>query len=411
MLTMCFLQIASKTATIGVTGISPLASLPHFDVINGFAIDSMHAVFHGVFKDLLHRTIRILPATKVNELNSRIASIKVPQEVSRTVRPLNEFTRGNWRASELRTVAYLAPLLLRGLIPSLQYDSMVLFVTAMYFLHSAVVSADDLPKCQRQIQRFCRHLSTVYNDKSVYTYNLHLLLHLTDKVKQAGPLHTHSCDEFEMLFAKMLSVQHGSRGAPDQIMRYFSVRSALDKTSLQHSVSNNQLSELCGRITLKYYTKHIKFLDTNTSLLGQCFTKNLHRLSADCNSNANDSSYIAECYKKCVYFGNIYKVHSLCTNTVRVDCYLYLKRKFYLLLDIALYKKQVYFICNRISVNQVCSIHSNSQLELRYPLCKVHSVKPTLLSVKLTQRVAKCCTVKLDNELYLLPLPTGQHRS
>jgi hypothetical protein len=142
-----------------------LADLPLFDVINGFAIDSMHAVFHGVFKDLLQRITKSFSSAKSADFDGRLSNVHLPHEVSRTMRSLADFSRGNWRVTELRTAAYLAPILFRGLLPRRQYDNIVLFSTAMYCLHSASISAADLQKCQRQIQRFCRRLPGLYKDK------------------------------------------------------------------------------------------------------------------------------------------------------------------------------------------------------------------------------------------------------
>ena len=400
-----------KTRPLGILGVSPLAQLPLFDVIDGFAIDSMHAVFHGVFKDLLQRILRSMSISKVEELNTRIMNVKLPQEVSRTLRPLTEFTRGNWRVSEMRTVAYLAPLLLRGLIPAAKYDNLVLFTTAMYFLHSSSISAECLPKCYRQIQRFCRHLSVVYNDKAVYTYNVHVLLHLPDKVRQAGPLFTHSCDEFEMLFAKMLSVQHGSRGASEQILRYFNVKSTLDRSSVQLAVTNQPLSQFCNRILCKHCSNFVKCVDSNTTLLGKPYYKQILGLSAESNSVSASNLTNVECFPKCVHYGTLFKIRALCKTTVRVDCYIYTRRKFFLLLDIALVDKDVFFVCNRVMVNRLCTLVTNAQLELRYPLCRIINVDSNIVSFKLSSRFTKCCSASLNNDRYLLPLPSSQHRS
>jgi hypothetical protein len=396
---------------MGVTGLSPLAELPLFDIINGFAVDSMHAVFHGVFKDVLQRIIKSISAHKLADFNSRLLNVHIPQEVSRPLRPIAEFTRGNWRVSELRTVTYLAPILFRGLLPVPQYENIVLFSTAIYYLHSAAVSAVDLPKCHRQLQRFCRQLHSIYKDKSVYTYNVHLLLHLTSKVQQAGPLYTHSCDEFEMLFAKMLLVQHGSRAAPEQIFRYFSVRSLVDRTSLPDAITNAPLSLLCKRIMSKYYSTQLKSVSPNTSLLGPGTTVRLHKSSFATVLPSEDEFVTLECYTKCAIDGHIYKVFDICSNTIRVDCYLYIREKFYLLQYIALIDDCVFFLCKRITTLCIRSVIPTSKLELRYPLHKICAVTPALRCFKLRHAFTKCYVLKLYTEQYLLPLPTAQHRS
>jgi hypothetical protein len=371
----------------------------------------MHAVFQGVFRDLLQRISATFTASKTADFDNRLRNVHVPLEVSRTLRPLADFTKGNWRVSELRTVAYLAPLLFRGLLPQAQYDNLILFCTAMYYLHSTSVSAADLQKCERQIKRFSRQLLTVYKDQSIYTYNVHLLLHLPYKVQQAGPLYTHSCDEFESFFGKMLSVQHGTRGAADQILRYFSVRSVLDRTSLHLAITNKPLSDLCSRIMSTYSNIHVKSVGLHTTLLGKSTLKPFQRLSPDCPMQSTDDRRLVECYRKCVFDGHMYKVSNVCRETKRVDCYLYIRRKFYILQDIMFVDNTVLFLCNRLHVCRLRSVVNTAQLELRYPLCKVCATRPTVHYFEVKRAFTKCCSVQLNTEVYLLPLPTLHHRS
>lgn len=387
------------------------ADLPQFDVIDGFAVDSMHAVFHGVFRDLLQRIIKSFSTGKTAQLDNRLMNVDLPHEVPRDLRPLAEFTRANWRVSELRTVAYLAPILFLGLLPASQYENLVLFTTAIYYLHSSSVHSTDLPKCQRQIQRFSRQLLSIYKDKAIYTYNLHVLLHLTHKVEQAGPLHSHSCDEFEMLFAKMLLVQHGSRGAAEQIMRYCGVRSAVDRTSLGNAVQDEQLSELCKKICSKNYCSHVTRINPKTTLLGPAKTKRLQRLPGCTLISSADNFYFAECYAKCLFDNHVYRTYDNCLRSKRVDCYLYYCKKFYVIQHIALIDNKPMLICNRLSVRRLRTLVPNAKLELRYPLYKITATPSIVHYFELKRVFAKCCRVRLFNETYLLPLPTLEHQS
>jgi hypothetical protein len=370
----------------------------------------MHAVFHGVFRDLLQRITKSFSGTKTSEFNKRLQNVHLPLEVPRTLRSLADFHKGNWRVSELRTVTYLAPLLFRGLLPLSQYNNLILLSTSMYYLHSASVSEDVLPKCQRQIQRFCRQLQTIYKDSSIYTYNVHLLLHLTIKVKEAGPLYTHSCDEFESLFAKMLSVQHGSRGAAEQILRYFSIRSVLDRTNLHESITSAPLSLLCKKITTKYFSSHMQTI-RNVTLLGPPTMQRLPQSSADVNFQGEENVVLLECYNRSVINGHMYKTYEVCKRTIRIDCYLYVKRKYYVVQHIALIDNSVFFLCNRLSVKRLRTVLPTSKLELSYPLFKVTAYKPGLHYLRVDEPFTKCCSVNLNQDLFLLPLPTAEHRS
>lgn len=143
---------------MGVTGQSVLASIPEFDVINGFCIDAMHAVFEGVVRDLLSRIVDNFTKQEIQIFDARLLSIQVPAEVARTTRPVADFRSGKWRVSELHTVLFLAPLLIRQLVRDRELQCFELLAIAMHSLHSTVVSQTCLKHCKRLIAKFCKVL-------------------------------------------------------------------------------------------------------------------------------------------------------------------------------------------------------------------------------------------------------------
>ena len=397
----------SKRPVNGVTGLSPFHNLPSFDLINGVVIDSMHAVFHGVFKDILGRTIKIMSKHNLTTFNFRLQNVQLPQEIPRTLRTIADFSKGNWRASELRTVTYLCPILFRGLLPALHYDNFVLFSTAMYYLHSSVINKDDLPKIHRQIQRFSRQLHRIYNDNSVFTHNVHLLLHLVEKVKLAGPLQTHSCDDFERLFGTMLHVQHGSRGASNQILRYFNLKHAIAKHS-QLQIRNESINYICNRLLHNCYSNKVYFIDHLTTVTGK---QNELELVQTIPGSTVKVTFVVQCFPKCIYNYQVFKTFESCKTNKRIDCYFHCNNKFYLILYIVKSSNTVFFLCNRLVVHRMRSLITTSQLELKYPLCKIRNILKPIKRINLSDSIRKCCLIRLNNDVFLLPSPAQTHRS
>src|SRR5574343_526331 len=127
---------------MGVLGLSILADLPAFNIIDGFCVDSMHAVFEGaVRRTLLHLCKTSLSSeSKRNVFDRRLLAVKVPAEVARTTRSVRDFYAGNWRVSEIHTVAFLTPILFHGLIAPDLLQHFVLLTVAAYHMHGQVIT-------------------------------------------------------------------------------------------------------------------------------------------------------------------------------------------------------------------------------------------------------------------------------
>lgn len=73
---------------------------------------------------------------------------------------------------------------------------------------------------------FVLDVETIYGLQE-QSYNVHLLLHLSDAVKSWGPLWAHSCFMFEDALGKLKTFHKGTNGVPNQILTSYLNQSIL----------------------------------------------------------------------------------------------------------------------------------------------------------------------------------------
>ena len=69
---------------------------------------------------------------------------------------------------------------------------------------------------QNCVKNFCIRIEELYGSRCEM-YNVHCLLHLVDRVKDLGPLWTHSCFSFEDFNGELRHLFHGTQHLEMQI--------------------------------------------------------------------------------------------------------------------------------------------------------------------------------------------------
>ena len=208
----------------GVGGLSWFLYVPGFDLIRGIAIDYMHGTLLGVVKMLVnlwldkqHHDEPWYIGKWARELEKRYMNIKPPSCISRLPRSIV----GNFshlKASELRSflLFYSLPCLY-GLLPDSYFQHYLLLVEAIHILLKHSISSNDLAKAAKLLKHFCIRIEELYGSR-YETYNVHCLLHLVDRVKDLGPLWTHSCFCFEDFNGELRHLFHGTQQIEMQIV-------------------------------------------------------------------------------------------------------------------------------------------------------------------------------------------------
>ena len=219
--------MSTGVARNGVLGPSWFQSLKYYDLVRGTAIDYMHCCLLGVVRRMLNLWLSSPNSGKpyyighlTTLIDRRLLSIKPISELSRAARSVTD--RAHWKASEFRSfLLYYSLPVLKDILPEHNFKHFALLVTAIRKLLNSSIQQQDLELCTEFINLFCKHYNNLYGDQEM-TANVHSLLHLTENVKDLGPLWVYSCFYFEGLNGLLLKHVHGTQGIGLQFLTHFS---------------------------------------------------------------------------------------------------------------------------------------------------------------------------------------------
>ncbi|XP_063961852.1 uncharacterized protein LOC129268704 isoform X2 [Lytechinus pictus] len=207
----------------GLKGVSVLSFLMYFNIISGFVPDYMHAVCLGVVKKFMHtwldpvnRNCHYYIGNMKHIINRRIVSLKVSNNISRIPRTLKDINF--WKASEWRTFLYISPVILLGILPNRFLAHWTMLVCAIFHLNSRHITNDILRSSDFMLRKFVMYVVPLYGIKES-TFNVHLLLHMSNSVKQWGPLWGTSAFPFESYNGYLKKLFSGTNYVPQQIFQ------------------------------------------------------------------------------------------------------------------------------------------------------------------------------------------------
>ncbi len=196
-----YMECLEQRNNYGVLNRSCLLDIPYFDIIWGCPVDYMHGICLGVVKyvtlqmlDTTNRTRDFYIGGNVVLIDKALASVKVPWEIPRVVRPLSQVSL--WKANEYRTWLFVAPIVLQGYLPKRYLDHFSKLSSAVYILLCENISSENLLRAETLLLEYVCDTYALYGE-SFCTYNLHLLTHLGDCVRHFGSLHHANCFMFE----------------------------------------------------------------------------------------------------------------------------------------------------------------------------------------------------------------------
>ncbi|EEC04620.1 conserved hypothetical protein, partial [Ixodes scapularis] len=192
----------ARSLSHGVLGTTVLSLMLFFSITNSTVVDYMHAVCLGVVKATTnlwfkgsHARRSFHLGKKLTMINARLKNITPPYEFSRLPRSLCQ--RKFWKATEWRAwLLYYSPFVLNGVLPKPYFKNWCRFSAIMHALLADVVALDRLGAIEAEIAVFMREYQDLYGCAHM-TFNLHLIVHLCDSVRQWGPLWGFSAFPFE----------------------------------------------------------------------------------------------------------------------------------------------------------------------------------------------------------------------
>ncbi|XP_033122015.1 uncharacterized protein LOC117121027 [Anneissia japonica] len=344
------LAVQTNSTVHGVKKPSMILLLLHFNIISGFVVDYMHCVCIGVVKTMTYLWLENVNAryyigNQLTTLNNKLTQIRPPSEVSRLCRSLTQ--RKFWKAHEWRAwLLHYSPLVLKHVLPSTHYTHWLYLVSAMYMLLDDDVSIDMINNSELLLMKFVLDAEEIYG-KEYITYNMHLLTHMADSVRNWGPLWSISCFAFESMNHKLGKMISGTQHIEKQIAHKFLLCRTLPHIAINSFQGNFYIKDYFVK-TLNHFplSKFIEKEESGVLLRG---APKLFKLTDNEMYLLHDMGYtnnIALGYDKVSFAGikitTDKHVHKL---RKRNDCYVFLKDK-----TVAIVKK-CFLVC--VSCNQI----------------------------------------------------------
>ncbi|EZA50809.1 hypothetical protein X777_11058 [Ooceraea biroi] len=184
-------------------GKSPL-SLLSTSMITQVPFEHMHLVCLGVMKKLLsawvcgkYTRLTKLSGRSIAIISQRLNNLKMycPSEFARRPRAIDAFSK--YKATELRQfLLYTGPVVTHGILNPQAYTHFLFLHTTIRILVSTSPSTAYLNFAELALQTFVARCENLYGS-TFLSYNVHGLLHLTDDVRQLGPLDSFSAFPYE----------------------------------------------------------------------------------------------------------------------------------------------------------------------------------------------------------------------
>lgn len=187
--------------------VSPLQAL-QVGLVSGFVLDSMHLVYLGVVRRLLHRWIKgprpvKLSQLQVDNISEKLLTFQrhVPSEFSRKPRSLHEVER--WKATEFRQfLLYTGVVALKSELDEALYNNFLCLSVAIFMLSNCTLLNHYIDYAEELIAYFVNQSVDLYGE-AFAVYNIHSLTHIVDDARKFGCLESVSSFPFENFLGRL----------------------------------------------------------------------------------------------------------------------------------------------------------------------------------------------------------------
>ena len=261
---------------LGFKGASQLMLMDHFHLSKGVVTDDMHP-FAGVIKHhteiLMTRTVNHRPAyyigDSIDRIDSRLLTIRTPTHISRKPRSLKR--RKKWQSSEWRNwlLYYIIPCM-EGILPRIYLTHLQLLAQAIFLISKDVVTDEDCNEAERLFHRYVELFERYFGPENM-RYNIHILLHATDCVREWGPMPGQSTSFYEEWNHTLMQTVTSPNARADQIVTRYLMKRFLDNVEDDDGISERVKRKVY--IILEDPRLRQNVTVGGITLLGKCFRR------------------------------------------------------------------------------------------------------------------------------------------
>jgi len=180
----------------------PLTKLNHFNYGSSFLTDSLHTIYSGVYKQLLHllfhteyRSQSWSLFKKIEQIDQLLLLVQVPSTTQRRFRSIRMISK--FKGSEFRCLFHFGFTAIIQHINDNKLKLLLLsFVTAINLASASHVSNENIDLIEILLTYFVKNFQEIFGKRHMSS-NVHSLLHVHESIKYSGPLWFYSTFSFE----------------------------------------------------------------------------------------------------------------------------------------------------------------------------------------------------------------------
>lgn len=233
---MKLVQLLNNTAIHGIVGPSHFEELIGFNHVEAYVPEYMHSCCLGVFRmflklwtDKKYKGEKWYIGHKLNFVNARLAQLKPPYDLSRTIDSLSDMN--NWKASMYRTFTLYYFYILEEILPSPYFKHCSNLVYCMFLMLQERVSVLNVIKLDVLLEKFVIDTEGLYGIEHI-GINIHFLTHLPTCVLKWGCLWATSAYIPEWFNGALLSMCKGTQSITEQLSSSYLVNLAVRKEAI-----------------------------------------------------------------------------------------------------------------------------------------------------------------------------------
>ncbi|XP_036151203.1 uncharacterized protein LOC118648847 [Monomorium pharaonis] len=289
--------LSNKRQERGVKGNTALIQIPCIDIVWSFSFDYLHTILFGIEQQLYNKwtcpksqSMFKLRNADVKAIEKRLLSITPTQDIHRLPRSRKEKLKG----AEVKTwiLVYSLPCL-EDILHDTALKHYSLLVRILYTLLKTTITEEELVQCEYDALKFVGYYQVYYGVESM-TFNVHILLHVVQSVRQTGPLWNNSTFPFEGNIFQLKQLINGPNKIDQQIARKHLQQLHFKTGNVNYS--SNIIKNYCTDIFRHKNLSTYFYCGEDVVFTGASYSKKI------------DGQY-CRVFKKCIYNGKVF--HSI----------------------------------------------------------------------------------------------------
>lgn len=194
--------VETPAVSLIYVGHCPLTHLEHFEYGRSFLTDSLHTIYAGAYKQLLHllldseyRRQSWSLYHKINRIDELLSYVQIPSTTQRRFRSILYISK--YKASEFRSIFHFGtPALLECMQKNEHKILLLSLVTAVNLASADYITNETVEAVKKLLHYFVEQFQAIFGLRHMSS-NIHSLLHVHESLKFIGPLWFYSTFSFE----------------------------------------------------------------------------------------------------------------------------------------------------------------------------------------------------------------------